>query len=98
MQAIAISTEPRKRRKSRKSKPFNSEMLLNLYELLQGERDSVTMFSKALGEKIRFFNPAVEPEEVPSGIASYSTRELAFVLSMTEEEFHRYHYLKTRLA
>jgi len=98
MQVATVRTVTRRRRKKREAKPFSSEMLVKLYELLQGERDSVILFSKALGEKIRFFNPATETEEMRPDLPSYSTRELAFVLSMTQEEFYKYHYLKTHLA
>ncbi len=89
-------------RKSAKKTPtpkLNPDMLVQLYELLEGEREMVRVFSKALNEEICFVNPElVDVEKLPVDLPVYTTREIAFVLSMQPDEFRRYHYLKTRLA
>jgi len=78
---------------------LNTDLLLKLYELLQGERDMVRVYSKALQSDICFVNPTVHnPDTLQMDCPMYTTRELAFVLSLTEEEFRRFHYLKTRLV
>lgn len=78
---------------------FDAQMMVALHELLQGERASVNIFSKALDGEICFFNPAlVDPLELDDTLPAYSTRELAFVLSLSAEELQRYHHLKTCLV
>ncbi|RMG68058.1 MAG: hypothetical protein D6715_03320 [Calditrichaeota bacterium] len=78
---------------------IDSDLLLKLYELLEGERDMVRVYSKALQSEICFVNPAVfNPDTLETDCPVYTTRELAFVLSLSEEEFRRFHYLKTRLV
>ncbi len=78
---------------------LDTDLLLKLYELLQGERDRVRVYSKALQSDICFVNPARHnPDTLPMDCPVYTTRELAFVLSLTAEEFRRFHYLKTRLV
>ena len=78
---------------------FNNEMMLQLYELLQGERDIVKVYSRALKSDLYFVNPELQDRvEDELECPTYTTRELSFVLSMTTEELQRYHYLKTRLS
>ncbi len=78
---------------------LNADLLLQLYELLQGERGLVKVHSKSLNSSLYFVNPAVQdPETLGVDCPVYTTRELAFVLSLSEEEFRRFHYLKTKLV
>ncbi len=78
---------------------LNPDLLLQLYELLQGERDMVQVYSRALEGEVCFVNPALrDPEQVQLACPVYSTRELAYVISLSEQDFRRYHYLKTRLV
>ena len=89
------------KRQRRKTTPgnFDNDMLMKLYELLQGQRNKVIVFSKVLNEKLMFINPAFYPEaELDTENTVYTTRELAFVLSLNTEEFRRYHYLKRHLV
>lgn len=77
---------------------FDTDLLLKLYELLQGERGLVRVYSQTLQAEICFVNPALQdPVQIPVEEIAYTTSELAFVLSLSEEEFRRFHYLKTRL-
>lgn len=105
MAAVALQTpQPQMNQPLRLSKqttnpqPFDTDMMMQLYELLQGDRATVTIYSKALGSEICFVNPAMENEPAFSEAPVYTTRELAFVLSLSAEEFRRYHYLKMQLV
>ena len=91
----------RKRVKKESHVEMSPDLLLQLYELLEGERDTVRVYSRALQSELCFVNPALcDPEQLKlqSDCPVYTTRELAFVLSLTEEEFRRFHYLKTKLV
>ena len=75
------------------------DLLLALYELVQGDREMVRVYSKALQNDICFVNPErVNPETLAFDCPVYTTRELAYIISLSEEEFQRFHYLKTRLV
>jgi len=75
------------------------DLLLALYELVQGEREMVRVYSKALQSDICFVNPErVNPETLAVDCPVYTTRELAYIISLSEEEFQRFHYLKMRLV
>jgi hypothetical protein len=75
------------------------DLLLALYELVQGEREMVRVYSKALQSDICFVNPErVNPETLTLDCPVYTTRELAYIISLSPEEFQRFHYLKTRLV
>lgn len=98
MEAVLTKTT-RRRSRHKVDKQFDADMLLKLYELLQGERDMVRVHSKALGSEICFVNPEVHnPEQMQLDCPAYSTRELAFVLSLSPPELRRYHYLKMKLV
>ena len=102
MSVTTVSRPTKRRRKSAPAKQeshIGSDMLVKLHELLQGERDSVRLFSKALDSEICFINTAALAEEYASlDCPVYTTRELSFVLSLSADEFQRYHYLKMKLA
>ena len=92
---------PAKRKLNRRpsKKAFNADMMVKLYELLQGQRDMVKVFSKALDSDIYFVNPAsknVDSKTLDGPM--YSTREISFVLSLSPAELRRYHYLKMKLV
>lgn len=75
------------------------DLLLELYELLQGDRDMVKVYSKALESEICFVNPArLTPDQLDTVSPVYTTRELAYVISLSEEDFRRFHYLKMQLV
>lgn len=77
---------------------FDADTLMQLYELLQGERKMVRVHSQTLDEDICFVNQEAGGDDgAATGCAQYSTRELSFVLSLSPEELKRYHYLKTSL-
>ena len=74
-------------------------LLLQLYELLQGERDMVQVYSKALQSNVCFVNPELKnPDQLTPDCPVYTTRELAYIISLSAEDFRRFHYLKTRLV
>ena len=78
---------------------LNPDLLLKLYELLQGEREMVRLYSKALESELCFVNPERQkPDQLSMDCPVYTTRELAYVLSLSQEDFRRFHYLKTRLV
>jgi len=97
--ALKIPSRPLHRRQSRISMESNPDMMLQFYELLQGKRAIVRTYSHALQSEICFINPARQnPEDIPADTPVYTTRELSFVLSLSPEEFRRFHKLKTRLV
>ncbi len=98
MEALLNKPLTRQRIRRNTEKAFDGDMLIKLYELLQGERDMVRVHSKALGSDICFVNPELHnPEALPPDCPAYTTRELAFVLSLSPGELQRYHYLKMKL-
>ncbi|NOX35919.1 MAG: hypothetical protein GXO78_00105 [Calditrichaeota bacterium] len=98
MEANLVTRGKTRRRHAPAAIEVKGDLLLQLYELLQGERGMVRVYSRALQSDVCFVNPAVQdPETLEVDCPVYTTRELAFVLSLSEEEFRRFHYLKTRL-
>lgn len=94
-----VSKRARKRVKSGEHIRLNPDLLLQLYELLEGERAMVRVYSNALQSEICFVNPTrQDPDQLKSDCPVYTTRELAFVLSLSEEDFRRFHYLKMKLV
>lgn len=98
MEALLNKPLTRHRARRHTQKTFDGDMLIKLHELLQGERDMVRVHSQALGSDICFVNPELYPvESLPPDCPAYTTRELAFVLSLSPAELQRYHYLKMKL-
>ena len=100
MEAAMIKAPRRRKMPSAPAAPsFSGDMLLQLYELLQGEREMVWVYSNALNGEICFVN-SDEPgrSDVPAGLPVYTARELSFVLSLSAAELRRYHYLKMKLV
>jgi hypothetical protein len=97
---IATQATNVRRRKLRDVQPKEDpDLLVKLYEFLQGERGELKIFSKVLGEELYFVNPVKIPESNwPTEKAVYTTREIAFVLSLSPAELQRYHYLKSKLV
>lgn len=101
MQIISTQTKKSSKKRShrRQKSAINPDVLVKLYELVQGEREMVRFYSKSLDSELCFVNPALQDvEKLPAGATVYTTRELSFVLSMNPEELQRYHYLKMKLA
>ncbi len=96
---VAQATKAR-RKKLRNAPPKETpDILVKLYEFLQGERGELKIFSNVLGEELYFVNPVIFPEtNWPTDKAVYTTREIAFILSLSSSELQRYHYLKTKLV
>ncbi len=97
---IAVKS-PAKRKLTRRkaSRNFDADMMVKLYELLQGDRDMVKVYSKALDSEICFVNPAlIDLDKSGMEGPAYSTRELSFVMSLSPAELRRYHYLKMKLV
>ena len=79
--------------------PGEGDLILQLYELLEGRRAALIVYSQALQQAICFVNPALQPPNTVDGdLPVYTTRELAFILTLSPEEFRRFHYLKARLV
>lgn len=75
-----------------------ADLVLRIYELLQGERDMIKIYSKQLRCEIYLVNPALkDPQALRVPVPVYTTSELAFVLSLSKDELKRFHYLKKKL-
>jgi hypothetical protein len=75
------------------------DLLVLLYELLQGQREMVRVYSGALQSEICLVNTQqTKPELLALDCPVYTTRELAQIISLSEEEFQRFHHLKTRMV
>ena len=99
METMVTRHSPKRLKRQKQQSSFDADIMLQLYELLQGERDSVRVYSKELDSVVYFVNPDARPvKATPPECPVYTTRELAFVLSLTSEELKRYHYLKQKLA
>ncbi len=101
MQTISTSAKKfqKKRTPRQRKNAINPDVLVKLYELVQGEREMVKFYSKSLDSELCFVNPALrDVEKLPADATIYTTRELSFVLSMNPDELQRYHYLKMKLA
>ncbi len=99
MNATIQKTQKRRRKSRSFKKEFSPDMLMKIYELLEGERDMLKVHSKALNSEICFVNPDFKKSKMlPTDCPTYTTRELAFVLSMSPTELQRYHYLKMKLV
>jgi len=82
--------------KTRKQLP---ELVVKLYELLQGQRDMVRVYSKAFQSDLCFINPErLHSDLIPTDCPVYTTRELAHIISLPEGEFQYFHSLKTRMV
>lgn len=103
--AIQQSSQRSRRRRSAGGRKNNrvpvgrAEVMRQLHDLLQGDRGMVEIYSKSLENTICFINPdIIDPESLGDDRPLYTTREISFVLSLSPEEFRRYHYLKTNLV
>ena len=66
------------------------DLLVKLYELIQGEREMVRVYSKALDSALCFVNSdAGALVDAPHDQPLYTAREISFVLSMSAEELRR---------
>jgi hypothetical protein len=86
-------------RLQQKQQPF-PDLRVTLYELLQGKRNMLRVYSELLQDELCFVNAeSLPPEDLARlDCPVYTTRELAHILSLSDEEFRRFHYLKTRLV
>jgi len=80
--------------------PSLPDLQVTLYELLHGKRNMIRVYSETLQNELCFVNAERIPQEDLARLDCpvYTTRELAYILSLSEEEFRRFHYLKTRLV
>jgi hypothetical protein len=76
----------------------SSALLLALYELLQGKRELLRVYSRALQQELCFVNTERAHADLPANCPVYTTRELAYILSLSEEDFRRFHQRKTRMV
>jgi hypothetical protein len=83
-------TTKRRKRASRNSS--NSDLMFKLSELLQGERDMIRVHSHAFDGDICFVNSALlDPSTLQTDCPVYTTGELAHILSLSPEEFRKFH-------
>lgn len=76
-----------------------ADLFIALYELLEGKRAALKIYSHRIGGEILLVNPELyQPEKMHHHCPVYTTQELAFILNLNSEEFRRFHYLKTRLV
>lgn len=82
-----------------KNKRQLSELMVKLYELLQGQRDMVRVYSKVFESDLCFINPErLHSDLIPTDCPVYTTRELAHIISLPDEELKQFHYLKIRMV
>ena len=76
------------------------DLRVTLYELLHGKRNMLRVYSELLQDELCFVNAERLPPEDLARLDCpvYTTRELAHILSLSDEEFRRFHHLKTRLV
>ncbi len=75
------------------------DLLVVLYELLQGQREMVRVYSKVLQREICLINTPLSTSELLAlDCPVYITGELAQIISLSPEEFQRFHHLKTRMV
>ena len=87
----------KKRRRTNPPPLLNSDLVFKLSELLQGERGTLKVHSDTFDSDICFINPAVcDPSTLQMDCPVYTTRELAHVLSLSQEEFRRFHDVKEK--
>jgi len=99
MKALAGRSNHPLFRRNRSNPLPDPDMVVQLYELLQGERNLLKIYSKRLNSEICLVNSALtDPLQLTPGCPVYTTEELAFILTLSEEELQRFHYLKTRLV
>lgn len=85
----------KKRRRTNLPLQLSHDLIFKLSELLQGERGMLKVHSNAFDSDICFVNPAVcDPSTLQIDCPVYTTRELAQVLSLSPEEFKKFHGLK----
>ena len=95
MQNVIQKSGKRMRQKRGNNPKTNPVLLLKLYELIHGERNMIRLHSNALDSEICFVNPALcDPTALQMDCPVYTTRELADVLSLSMEEFQRFHGVK----
>ena len=88
------------RNQLQQQQPSLPDLQVTLYELLHGKRNMIRVYSETLQNELCFVNAErIPPEDLARlDCPVYTTRELAYILSLSEEEFRRFHYLKTRLV
>lgn len=88
---IEKRTIKRRKRTNRNSNP-GSDLMFKLSELLQGEREMIRVRSDAFDSDICFVNPALrDPSTLQMDCPVYTTGELAHILSLSPEEFRKFH-------
>lgn len=98
MKKVAETSQSENGSLSSTDKYDTKDMLLKLFELLQGERALIKIYSKKLRSEVFLVNPELQnPDDLSVEFPVYTTNELAFILPMNAEEFTQFHYLKTRL-
>jgi len=93
----AVKKRTKRRKRTSCFPKLNPDLMLKLSELLQGERDMIRVHSEVFDSDICFVNPALcDPSSLQTDCPVYTTRELAHILSLSPEEFRRFHGVKTR--
>ena len=89
----------RKRPVQKSAQKNNNDLTLVLYELLQGKREFVRVYSNTLQSDLCFVNPnKLDLATLNIDCPVYTTKELAYIITLSKEDFLRFHYLKTRLV
>lgn len=84
---------------TRRFAPSDDHLVVILYELLQGERDMVRVYSKTLQSDLCFINPERSNTDlIPMDCPVYTTRELAYILSLPEEKLKQFHHQKMKMV
>lgn len=99
MKKLAGKSKKRNFIRGKDKKVFDPDIVVKIFELIQGEREILRIYSKSLESEICLINPELtSPLHLAMDCPVYTTEELAFILPLNEDEFKRFHYLKTRLV
>lgn len=92
-----IQNRTRRRKRTSRYSEQNPDLMIRLCELLQGELDMIRVHSDAFDSDICFVNPALcDPSTLQTDCPVYTTRELAHILSLSQEEFRQFHGVKKK--
>ncbi len=75
----------------------NKDIILELFQVLEGQRSSLIFYSHTLECDICLVNTALaDVEQQNMTCPVYTTDELAYILTLSQMDLKRYHYLKSR--
>ena len=99
MKKLAGKSKKRIFIRGKSNEVLDPDIIVKVFELIQGDRETLRFYSKRLESEICLINPELtSPLHLTTDCPIYTTDELAFILPLSDDEFRRFHYLKTRLV